>query len=66
MLTVCMIVRNEAKELPSVLENISEFADEIVIVDTGSKDKTRKIAKRHPKVSLFHHIWNYNFAQARA
>ena len=65
MLTVCMIVRNEAKELPGVLENISSFAGEIIVVDTGSKDKTRKIAKRHPNVSLYHHVWNNDFSQAR-
>lgn len=65
MLTVCMIVRNEAKDLPGLLENISNVADEIVVVDTGSKDKTRKIAKRHPKVSLFHHVWNDDFSEAR-
>ena len=60
-----MIVRNEAKNLPGLLENISSFADEIVVVDTGSKDKTRKILKRHPKVSLFHYIWSDNFSEAR-
>ena len=65
MLSVCMIVRNEAKNLPGLLENISDVADEIIVVDTGSKDKTRKIAKGHPKVSLFHHAWSDNFSTAR-
>ena len=65
MLTICTIVRNEAKDLPGFLKNISPFADEIVIVDTGSKDKTRKIAKHHPKVSLYHHVWSDDFSQAR-
>ena len=60
-----MIVRNEAKDLPGLLKNISDFADEIIVVDTGSKDKTRKIAKRHPKVSLFHHVWSDDFSHAR-
>lgn len=65
MLSVCMIVRNEAKELPALLRNIRLFADEIIIVDTGSKDKTRKIVKREPKARLFHHVWNDDFSEAR-
>ena len=65
MLSVCMIVRNEAKELPKLLANIRSFADEIIIVDTGSKDKTRKIAKKEPKARVFYHVWNDDFSQAR-
>jgi glycosyltransferase involved in cell wall biosynthesis len=65
MLSVCMIVRNEAKELPSLLENISAVADEIIVVDTGSTDRTRKILKKHPLVQLHYFAWCSDFSAAR-
>lgn len=64
MLSICMIVRNEAQELPSLLRNIG-FADEIVAVDTGSTDRSKKILTKHPKVSLYSFSWNSHFAEAR-
>ena len=39
-LGLCMIVKNESEVLERVLENAKIFADEIVIVDTGSNDNT--------------------------
>jgi glycosyltransferase involved in cell wall biosynthesis len=60
-----MIVRNEAKELPSLLENISSIADEIVVVDTGSTDRTRKILKKNSLVQLHYSAWNADFSAAR-
>lgn len=39
-LTVCMIVRNEAKRLPHCLASIEGLWDELVVVDTGSTDYT--------------------------
>ena len=65
MLSICMIVRNEAKELPRLLSNVASIADEIVVVDTGSTDRSKKILSKHPKVSLHTFPWNSNFADAR-
>lgn len=65
MLSVCMIVRNEAKALPSLLKNISAIATEIVVVDTGSTDRSKKILKKHPKVRLHSFTWCDDFAAAR-
>ncbi len=45
MISLCMIVKNEEKNLKSCLEKAALFVDEIVIVDTGSKDRTIDIAK---------------------
>lgn len=45
-LSVAMIVRNAAESLGDTLEAIAEIADEIVVVDTGSSDRTREIAQR--------------------
>ncbi|MDU4976031.1 MAG: glycosyltransferase, partial [Hungatella hathewayi] len=42
MITVslCMIVRNEEDVLARCLDSVSSLVDEIIIVDTGSQDKT--------------------------
>ena len=45
-LTVAMITLNEEKNLERTLKSVQDFADEIVIVDSGSTDKTEEIAKR--------------------
>ncbi|MFZ2447311.1 MAG: glycosyltransferase [Syntrophobacteraceae bacterium] len=63
-LSVCMIVKNEAANLSDALESVTSFADEIVVVDTGSSDATKEIASRFtPK--LFDFKWVDDFAAAR-
>lgn len=44
-LSLCMIVKDEEKTLARCLNSVKSFIDEIIIVDTGSKDKTKEIAK---------------------
>lgn len=44
-LSAVIIVKNEQKHLPACLANIYEFCDEIIILDSGSTDKTEMIAK---------------------
>lgn len=44
-LTVSIITLNEERNLARTLESVKSFADEIVIVDSGSTDKTEEIAK---------------------
>ena len=46
MLSVTIITLNEEKDLARCLESVGGFADEIVVVDSGSKDKTVEIAKK--------------------
>ena len=41
-ISLCMIVKNEEEVLEQCLESVSGICDEIIIVDTGSKDKTKK------------------------
>jgi tetratricopeptide (TPR) repeat protein len=59
-----MIVRNEEEHLSGCLDNARPFVDEIVVVDTGSTDRTAEIAKAHGG-RVFHHPWQEDFAAAR-
>ena len=63
-LSLCMIVRDEEKDLENCLKAVKDHVDEIVIVDTGSKDKTVEIAKKF--TSKVHHFeWCDDFSAAR-
>jgi hypothetical protein len=44
--SLCMIVKNEAKSLHACLTSIDDLVDEMVVVDTGSSDNTREVAMR--------------------
>jgi glycosyltransferase involved in cell wall biosynthesis len=46
-ISLCMVVRNEARRLPLALESAKGLYDELVIVDTGSSDDTQKTAAQH-------------------
>ncbi len=63
-LSLCMIVRDSAKTLPACLESIRPWVDEMVIVDTGSKDDTIDVIKRFGG-RLFHFPWCDDFSAAR-
>ncbi|MCK4577770.1 MAG: glycosyltransferase [Candidatus Marinimicrobia bacterium] len=63
-LSVCMIVRDEETMLADCLSSIRDVADQIVVVDTGSLDKTVEIAKSFgAEVHSFQ--WCDDFAAAR-
>ncbi len=63
-LSVCMIVKNEEQHLANCLKSIRDIADEIIIVDTGSTDKTKDIAMIFgAKVTDF--TWTGDFSAAR-
>lgn len=66
-ISICMIVKNEERNLLRLLPNLTRFADEIVIVDTGSTDKTKDIIQQFG-LPLYEHPWEngkINFAAAR-
>ncbi len=46
MITLCMVVRNEAARLEGCLERLRPYVSQIIIVDTGSTDATLEIAYR--------------------
>lgn len=64
VLGVTMIVRDEAARLPSLLADIAELADEVVVVDTGSTDGTRDVC-RDWGVTLLERPWRDDFSYAR-
>jgi glycosyltransferase involved in cell wall biosynthesis len=59
-----MIVKDEAVFLPRCLESIKDVADQIIIVDTGSTDRTVDIAKEYTQ-HVYLHPWEDNFARHR-
>lgn len=63
-LSVCLIVRNEETLLPRCLASVQGVADEIVVVDTGSTDRTIEIAQAYG-AKVFPHPWPHDFAAAR-
>ena len=63
-LSACMIVKNEEKFLPQCLKSIKDVVDEIIIVDTGSTDRTVEIAQSFG-AKVYHHPWKNSFSEAR-
>lgn len=63
-ISLCMIVRDEESQLRACLEPVAKLFDEIIVVDTGSRDGTRQLAAElGAKVFEFH--WCDDFAAAR-
>ena len=53
--SLCMIVKNEEAVLQDCLDSLKDIMDEIIIVDTGSTDKTKEIASNYtPYVYDYH------------
>ena len=63
-LSLCMITKNEEKCLGQCLSSVQGIADEIIIVDTGSTDKTKEIAKKF-KAKIYDFKWTDDFSAAR-
>ena len=66
MITVslCMIVKNEEDTLPRCLESVQGLVEEIIVVDTGSRDRTRETA-RELGAKVYEFPWVEDFSQAR-
>ncbi|WP_254848761.1 tetratricopeptide repeat-containing glycosyltransferase family 2 protein [Paenibacillus odorifer] len=64
MLTLAMIVKNESEKLGRCLESVRSIVDEIVVVDTGSVDDTKKIASAYG-ARVFDFQWVNDFSAAR-
>lgn len=62
--SLCMIVKNEANVLRVCLDSLKDLMDEIIIVDTGSTDDTKKIAAEYTDM-IYDYEWQDDFADAR-
>lgn len=62
--SMCMIVKNEEDVLERCLEGIAGLMDEIVIVDTGSTDRTKQIAFKYTD-KVYDFAWVGDFSKAR-
>lgn len=59
-----MIVKNEEEHLPLCLKSVEGLVDEIIIVDTGSSDRTLEIAKEFG-ATIVQTTWENDFSKAR-
>jgi len=63
-ISLCMIVRDEEQHIDRCLDSVRGIVDEIVVVDTGSRDRTVEICKAYGAIVRRLH-WKGNFAEAR-
>ena len=63
-LSLCMMVRDEEACLSACLNSVKDVVDEIVVVDTGSTDRTVDVAKAHG-ARVYHHPWENDFSRHR-
>jgi len=62
--SLCMIVKNEEKYLQKCLQSVAGLVDEMIVVDTGSRDNTVAIAKQM-NAKVLEYQWDNNFSSAR-
>ena len=63
-ISACVIVKNEEKNIGRWLASMQACADELVVVDTGSTDRTQELAKA-AGARLFSFAWRDDFAAAK-
>lgn len=64
LLSVAMIVKDEEYNIRRALDSIKDVVDEIIVVDTGSKDRTPQIVREYTD-KLYFHPWKNDFSEAR-
>jgi len=62
--SLCMIVKNEEQVLARCLSSVQQLVDEIIIVDTGSSDRTKDIAGQFTN-HIYDFAWEDDFSKAR-
>jgi glycosyltransferase involved in cell wall biosynthesis len=62
--SLCMIVRNEENNIQRALASIKPVVEEMIVVDTGSTDRTKDIAKELG-AKVYDFAWTDSFADAR-
>ena len=51
-ISVCIIAKNEQKNIERCLKCLKSYMEEIIVVDTGSTDKTKAIASQYTEKSI--------------
>lgn len=63
-ISACLICKNEADNIENWIKNVKEFADEIIIIDTGSEDATTQIVEKCGE-RCYNYKWTESFAEAK-
>ncbi len=63
-ISLCMIVKNEEMHIARCLDSVAELVEEIIVVDTGSTDRTVEIASGYTE-KVYAYSWKDDFADAR-
>ena len=63
-ISLCMIVKNEEMHIARCLDSVAGLADEIIIIDTGSDDRTKEIASGYTS-KVYSYPWKDDFSEAR-
>ncbi|MDP7010536.1 MAG: glycosyltransferase, partial [Verrucomicrobiota bacterium] len=63
-LTCCLITKNEEPSIGKCLKSVRKVANQIIVLDTGSEDNTKKIAATHG-AEVYDHDWKDDFSEAR-
>lgn len=64
-ISACAIMKNEISHVEAWLDNVRVFAQEIIVVDTGSTDGTNEFLAKQLDVKLINYEWQHDFAQAK-
>ncbi len=62
--SLCMIVRDEERWVGTCIASVRDFVNEVVVVDTGSTDTTREVA-RAAGATVYDFVWCDDFSAAR-
>jgi GT2 family glycosyltransferase/Tfp pilus assembly protein PilF len=63
-ISLCLIVKNEEHNLPACLHSAANLVDEVIVVDTGSTDRTKDVAAGFG-ARVFDFPWVDSFSAAR-
>ncbi len=64
MISVCIIAKNEETNIERCLKSLESYKFEIIVVDTGSTDRTKEIALQFTD-GVFDYEWTDDFSAAR-